>query len=285
MNTVVKVAIGFVAGAVTGGVGTYFGLRSKFARETQKEINEYRELARQRIRAANEFAEKAAKEEKKSEEAYDKAANSYDKFVDYTSFYDGESAVKTEYCDLRSELNVVSKAVEDGDFDKHMSEREHPEEEGYYDLPIGVIEEDLDEELDNEEKVEALRKAREDQKLPYPIDAAEFHNTQQWYEKITLTYFEGNDVLTDDREDPIDNPEELVGTDYKNLFGMIDEDETDIVMIRNDRNGCDYEICRVPASYVGSDQEIVITSNNGPLVAEDYSDKVTVNDEPVIHIS
>lgn len=271
MNTVVKVAIGFVAGAVTGGVGTYFGLRSKFARETQKEINEYRELARQRIRAANEFAEKVAKEEKKSEEAYDKAANSYDKFVDYTSFYDGESAVKTEYCDLRSELNAVSKAVEDGDFDKHMAERESPEEEGYYDLPIGVIEEDLDEELDNEEKVEALRKAREDQKLPYPIDAAEFHNTQQWYEKITLTYFEGNDVLTDDREDPIDNPEELVGTDYKNLFGMIDEDETDIVMIRNDRNGCDYEICRVPASYVGNDQEIV---------AEDHND-----DEPVIHIS
>lgn len=264
MNTVVKVAIGFVAGAVTGGVGTYFGLRSKFARETQKEINEYRELARQRIRAANEFAEKVAKEEKKSEEAYDKAANSYDKFVDYTSFYDGESAVKTEYCDLRSELNAVSKAVEDGDFDKHMAEREYPEEDG-------VIEEDLDEELDNEEKVEALRKAREDQKLPYPIDAAEFHNTQQWYEKITLTYFEGNDVLTDDREDPIDNPEELVGTDYKNLFGMIDEDETDIVMIRNDRNGCDYEICRVPASYVGNDQEIV---------AEDHND-----DEPVIHIS
>lgn len=285
MNTVVKVAIGFVAGAVTGGVGTYFGLRSKFARETQKEINEYREVARQRIRAANEFIDKATKEEKKSEEAYDKAANSYDKFVDYTSFYDGESAVNTEYCDLRNELNTVSQAVKDKSFDEHMAERECPEEEGYYDLPIGVIEEDLDEELDNEEKVEALRKAREDQKLPYPIDAAEFHNTQQWYEKITLTYFEGNDVLTDDREDPIDNPEELVGTDYKNLFGMIDEDETNIVMIRNDRNGCDYEICRVPASYVGTDQEIVVTSNNGPLVAEDYSDKVTVNDEPVIHIS
>ena len=129
----------------------------------------------------------------------------------------------------------------------------------------------MDEELDNEEKVEALRKAREDQKLPYPIDAAEFHNTQQWYEKITLTYFEGNDVLTDDREDPIINPEEFVGSDYKKLFGMIDETEPDIVMIRNDRNGCDYEICRVPASYAGSPDEIV---------AEDRND-----DEPVIHIS
>lgn len=263
MNTVVKVAIGFVAGAITGGVGTYFGLRSKFARETQKEINEYREVARQRIRAANEFMDKAIKKEEKSEEAYDKAANSYDKFVDYTSFYDGKSAVNTEYCDLRSELNAVSQAVKDDAFDEHMAEREFPEEE--FDS-----EEDLDEELDNEEKLESLRKAREDQKLPYPIGAAEFHNTQQWYEKITLTYFEGNDVLTDDREDPIDNPEELVGIDYKNLFGMIDESEPDIVMIRNDSNGCDYEICRVPASYAGSDQEIV---------AEDH------NDEPVIHIS
>lgn len=238
MNTVVKVAIGFVAGAVTGGVGTYFGLRSRFARETQKEINEYREVARQRIRAANEFVDKATKEEKKSEEDYDKAANSYDKFVDYTSYYDGE------YCDLRNELNVVSQAVKDDAFDKHMAEREHPEE-------------DLDEEFDNEEKVEALRKAREDQKLPYPIGAAEFYNTQQWYEKITLTYFEGNDVLTDDREDPIDNPEELVGTDYKKFFGMIDENESDIIMIRNDCNGCDYEICRVPASYAGDGEPVI----------------------------
>lgn len=240
MNTIVKVALGFVAGAVTGGVGTYFGLRSKFARETQKEINEYREVARQRIRAANEFVDKMTKEEKKSEEAYDKAANSYDKFVDYTSYYDEER------CNLRDELNTVSQAVKDEDFDKHMAEREHPEED----------EEDLDEELDNEEKIESLRKAREDQKLPYPIGAAAFHNTQQWYEKITLTYFEGNDVLTDDREDPIDNPEELVGTDYKKFFG-IDENEPDIVMIRNDCNGCDYEICRVPASYVGYVEPVI----------------------------
>ena len=240
MNTIVKVAIGFVAGAVTGGVGTYFGLRSRFARETQKEINEYREVARQRIRAANEFVDKMTKEEKKSEEAYDKAANSYDKFVDYTSYYDEER------CSLRDELNAVSQAVKDEDFDKHMAEREHPEED----------EEDLNEELDNEDKIESLRKAREDQKLPYIIDAAAFHNTQQWYEKITLTYFEGNDVLTDDREDPIDNPEELVGTDYKKFFG-IDEDEPDIVMIRNDCNGCDYEICRVPASYVGYVEPVI----------------------------
>lgn len=272
MNTIVKVAIGFVAGAVTGGVGTYFGLRSKFARETQKEINEYREVARQRIRAANEFMDNAIKEEKKSEEAYDKAANSYDKFVDYTSFYDGKSAVNTEYCDLRSELNAVSQAVKDDAFDEHMAEREHPEEDGYYNPHTEDFndEEDLDEEFDNEEKLEALRKAREDKKLPYPIDAAEFHNTQQWYEKITLTYFEGNDVLTDDREDPIDNPEELVGTDYKKFFGVIDESEPDIVMIRNDSNGCDYEICRVPASYAGSPQNIVAEDNN---------------EEPVIHIS
>lgn len=240
MNTIVKVALGFVAGAVTGGVGTYFGLRSRFARETQKEINEYREVARQRIRAANEFVDKMTKEEKKSEEAYDKAANSYDKFVDYTSYYDEER------CNLRDKLNAVSQAVKDEDFDKHMAEREYPEED----------EEDLNEELDNEEKIENLHKAREDQKVPYPISAAEFHNTQQWYEKITLTYFEGNDVLTDDREDPIDNPEELVGTDYKKFFG-IDENEPDIVMIRNDCNGCDYEICRVPASYAGDEEPVI----------------------------
>lgn len=239
MNTIVKVALGFVAGAVTGGVGTYFGLRSRFARETQKEINEYREVARQRIHAANEFVDKMTKEEKKSEEDYDKSANSYDKFVDYTSYYDKER------CDLRDELNAVSQIVKDEDFDKHMAEREHPEEEEY-----------LDEELDNEEKIESLRKAREDQKLPYPIDAAAFHNTQQWYEKISLTYFEGNDVLTDDREDPIDNPEELVGVDYKKFFG-IDENEPDIVFVRNDCNGCDYEICQVPASYAGDGEPVI----------------------------
>ena len=55
MNTGIKMFISFGVGLFTGGVGAYFLMREKFSKEAQDAIDEYREIARNRVRAADEF--------------------------------------------------------------------------------------------------------------------------------------------------------------------------------------------------------------------------------------
>ena len=72
------------------------------------------------------------------------------------------------------------------------------------------------------------------------------------YDLIGLTYY-ANDVLTDDGDFPIDDPEEVVGPDALDSFG---EWEDDTVYVRNDTLKCYYEICRDNSEYDYSDQSV-----------------------------
>jgi len=87
-----------------------------------------------------------------------------------------------------------------------------------------------------------------DEKVPYLISSKEFIEECLNYEKITLTYYESEEVLLDEREEIIDNANNLVGNDFSNHF---DENETekDVVYIRNDYDDTDYEIVRSHLSY------------------------------------
>ena len=58
------------------------------------------------------------------------------------------------------------------------------------------------------------------------------------YETITLKYYD-DDILTDDRDEIIDDPVGIVGDDFKKHFG---EYEDDCVYVRNDNLDVDYEI-------------------------------------------
>lgn len=69
---------------------------------------------------------------------------------------------------------------------------------------------------------------------------------EQDYPTISLTYYEGDGVLTDDRNRPIRNVDELVGEDFASHFG---EYEDDSVFIRNDKFKTYYEILRDYGSY------------------------------------
>ena len=245
MNTPIKIGIAFLAGAITGGLSVYFLTREKFAKEVQKEVNEYREVARRRIREAESFAKKQENIEEESIDNYSQASNSYDEFVDYCQFYDGD-------IDIQSEIYKTSELVNDNDFDKHIAEREFPHEEGDEDP------DEIEDILSDQEKLKSLKEARRINKEPYPIDSATFHNTNQWYEKLTFTYFADNDVLTDDREIRINNVDDIVGNDdWKKFFG-VDNDDPDVVLIRNEQRGCDYEICRVFDSY---EEDDILKSN------------------------
>lgn len=71
------------------------------------------------------------------------------------------------------------------------------------------------------------------------------------YDCIGFTYY-NNDILTDDGDFPIDDPETIVGPDALDSFG---EWEDDRVCVRNDDRKCYYEILRDLDDYSGPQVE------------------------------
>lgn len=262
MNTGIKMLISFGVGLATGGAGAYFLLREKFSKEAQKSIDEYREFARNRVRAANDFVKE--KLDEKDQEEYEDICEDDPEFTDYTKF--SKKATVTEGAvNIREELNKLSKAVNDDSFDEHFAEREYPEDDDdWIDCAIDISDEEMEERNDYEEnlaRIDEMAAAKENGVTPYFIEGSEFHNSKQWYDKISLNYYEGDDTLTDDRDDEIPRNEwvDICGEEFRDWFGR-DEDDPDIVYVRNDQRGIDYEICKVLGRYTDvSEPQIYIS--------------------------
>lgn len=79
---------------------------------------------------------------------------------------------------------------------------------------------------------------------PYVISPEEF-GEMDGYTQISLTYFEDDDILSDENGVVIDDPEEIVG-DALDHFGDYEEDS---VFVRSDPKRCDYEILKDLRSY------------------------------------
>ena len=73
---------------------------------------------------------------------------------------------------------------------------------------------------------------------PYLIDSMEYFRSNN--EKSTLTYYESVDVLAED-DDILDNVQYIVGNEFRDHFG---DEEEDVVYVRNEKMGTDYEIIR-----------------------------------------
>ena len=71
---------------------------------------------------------------------------------------------------------------------------------------------------------------------PYVIPPEEAG--ENGYDIVSLTFY-SDGVLTDENDEPISNPQQLVGSDFEFHFG---EYESDSVFVRNDPMETDYEI-------------------------------------------
>jgi len=94
---------------------------------------------------------------------------------------------------------------------------------------------------------EQVMKERDDvnnMNKPYVIAPEE--TWEQDYPTISLTYYEKDGVLADERDKIIKNADELVGDDFVSHFG---EYEDDCVYVRNDELKVYYEILKDSGSY------------------------------------
>lgn len=83
---------------------------------------------------------------------------------------------------------------------------------------------------------------------PYLITEAEHLENPNEYEQSTLTFYEGDDVLTDSRDKPIPEPDKIVGDDNLLRFG-VGTDDPNIVYVRNERLKMDFEVLRSTGKY------------------------------------
>lgn len=83
---------------------------------------------------------------------------------------------------------------------------------------------------------------------PYVISEDEYINQEKGYETACLTYYKLDDSLCDDKEILVDNVDMLIGTENLKRFGHGSTNE-DVVFVRNDGIGMEFEIEQVNRSY------------------------------------
>lgn len=83
---------------------------------------------------------------------------------------------------------------------------------------------------------------------PYIIHQDEYMQQESGYSQVTLTYYAGDDVVTEEDDSVIDNVDSLLGTSNLIHWGH-GSDDINVVYIRNPRIEVEYEVCRSPRSY------------------------------------
>lgn len=91
--------------------------------------------------------------------------------------------------------------------------------------------------------------ANRDADYPYVITVDEYMDDCPEFEKQCVSYFEEDDILSDERDIIIDDVESTIGVENLAYFGKYSKDN-DIVYIRNERISVDFEVAFHPESYV-----------------------------------
>ena len=235
MTTGTVVALSVVGGAVAGAVGGYFLAKKRFQTIYQEQAEGDIEEMRAYFESKKE--EVKAKADAAAQEAW---------HLVYRTDEDAEPEdLLDEDIESRSELNVVLKNLE---CDTAITGTSRP---------------DLVEQRVSLRAKEADRKfeAAIPQDGPYLISIEEFSDERREYSKISLTWFEIDTTLMDDREHLIDDVTSSVGNEFHVNFGFRSQDDN-VVYVRNDKVGSDFEITRDQRSY----QEVVLGFDRDQVV-------------------
>lgn len=87
-----------------------------------------------------------------------------------------------------------------------------------------------------------------DEENPFVITVGDYMEGQEDFDKLTITYYDGDDTLCDEREVIIADVERTVGSENLHKFGVGSGDKT-IVYVRNIRLTSDFEIILHEGKY------------------------------------
>lgn len=125
--------------------------------------------------------------------------------------------------------------------------KDYSDEENANSMPVD-IEEGFDEEF--LETIEAETVEPGQVEPPHIISLSEFYNERPEYDKITIEWYEEDNVYVDENEEIIDDISSYIGMNRDKLFKENGpDDDPDIQFVRNEQYGSDYEIVRHHMSY------------------------------------
>lgn len=113
---------------------------------------------------------------------------------------------------------------------------------------VNVFETTLDDSWDWD--VEKAKRAKLDDGVPFIIHKDEFFEGDEERDMTTLTYYAGDDVLCDERDEVIEPRDHIIGGWHLALFGTgHGSGDPNVLYIRNPRTFCDFEVILSDAKY------------------------------------
>jgi hypothetical protein len=213
--------LGLVAGAVVAGGVTYYvvnrKLQTKYEQIAEEEISQMREHFRARLIAKEEKPDLGGLAEKVQDLGYVP--------VDYVSKDETPTAPVADPGAPNTTIDTSPETV-------NVFEQQK-------DKALEVKEPDEGWDYDTERSKRVAGK-------PYVIHRDE--QEEMGLTQSTFTYYEGDDVLCDERDRVVDARDEILGTDFMEKFGH-GSDDPNVVYIRNEDLGVEIEVCRSPNSY------------------------------------
>ena len=155
--------------------------------------------------------------------------------------------IRTAAAAYEERLRELDAHLEDTEYEEVVEELGYAEES-----ESGPSEEAADaldpEEPEFDEMAQLLRISPRDEGLPYIVTTQEFFDEHDDYDTHSVTYYEDDRMLVDDRGTIISDIEGNLGPDYNLAFGL-GSGEPHVVYIRNEKRTNDYEVLLEPGSY------------------------------------
>lgn len=93
---------------------------------------------------------------------------------------------------------------------------------------------------------------------PYIIHHDEYFENEREFENVSLTYYEQDDTLTNESDEPIREIDKMIGEDHLVRFGHGSK-SSNVVYVRNERLQTDFEITKSTGSYL---EEVLGVTND-----------------------
>jgi hypothetical protein len=213
------IAAGFVGGLGLGLVGGYFfakkRLETKYDKIAQEEIDEARDYYRA-AKAATEARLKAPLEE----------------VVEYLGYEKTENTIGGEEDPPETESVKYHNMPEPGEEASQTVFESHPPSEHEWNMPAELM----------------ARQQNPD--VPFVIHLDEFGELHdEDYTTVCYTWYFEEEILADERDEPVDNIDETVGINNLQRFGH-GSGNAHVVLVRNTETKTDIEISRADGNYV-----------------------------------
>lgn len=257
MNQNLKNFVCFLTGAAAGGVSTWLAVKKYYELKADLEVESVKEAYNRKvekfepvkssvdgeIEGPDEIDEDIKQGRTKS--SIVKELNNKPPLTDYTKFFKEKGNEKT--LDLKETLrDAKSDAVAEDSAAKLLRDAEED---------IDPTKEESPSEDDMYGEDEALNGAHKDAGPSHVIEVSDFELTCANYDKITIHYYQPDDMLTNE-EGEIIGWSDIIGEEIENAMnsvGFSDSDD-DCIYVRSDKLMCDFEVQKIFDGFGGNEE-------------------------------